>query len=308
MPFAWAWRCLVQADDTRWLGALATARYVCVMPRHDGPRTLRERLVEDEVLYLRQEAGQVFADQLERYLDGLMHAALPALGVSWSLQCTEVVLQAVRKSVCGTWGTEDQMQACLSTRQLDEQVGEHAQEFARLELKNVRLVVPGAIEFKELDSLGARLTAVEERCESEQWNIDVNDACTLLFGAQCFHHQLWFQALPRGTLQERGSTLAKLVLLYVARHLPRTPSQQDALIRPYFPATQRMAEASPGAFNATDLEKAQDYNRFMRDKGYECKDARPLSYAKSTNLVHQRVEQCLREMDDVGGWLVGAGG
>jgi hypothetical protein len=322
VPFSWLWNCgILGRADKFWLQLMSSGNEVeCrLSPAPD----IGSRLLMDDRLWTRTFHTPVLAMQVVEDIENLIYIALYRLDVELDSQCIDGIFLAVKQFLFEnnggdriegetpednwySWTVKQMTEAgILETRSLTDTVDSFETEFAYLRFKRLHgspqdILVEFNRHFQQQSTSCTRPT-------------DKPPLCTRLYGAECKLHEQFFESL-----QERGpdgdnyafSTQATVfVLLSVKRDMREAPSfaGSEFNIVPDHIATQRLRDTGARVLfdTQTHIREAVTFNDFMRSKRFECQETDYESKA-NTNMLHQRLEKCVDEMQSDGGWLVDA--
>ena len=190
----------------------------------------------------------------------------------------------------------------IQTRSLDDTVGEQDSEFPYLRF--TALAHDDILQLQPFHSY----TDDEHDTSCPMQSKDWHDISKLILGDEYTKLSGFFTQV-----QDKTFTLCvNTILLFVDRNMRLMPSfaghsQHEYNIPKDQLGSMRMERASAGTFTSEITDKARTYNKAFREKQFEGQEG-DYGPKQETNVLHQRLRQCVQSMQEVGGWVVEAAG
>jgi len=308
VPFDWLWQCGILGGAQRlWVQLMAAGTLPSCKSygSEDSPPsdTIRNRLLKDMALYERESSHVMFVDQVIEDLDHLMALAVTRLQISSDdKSCVTKVLAEARKVLMhgwtgewSTWSVKDFIdRKFVHVRSLDDKVGRYEHEFPGLRFSN--------LAYESLDA--PFYTAPEAADSCVMRSMSVQNIKRLLFP-----DTHWAVDFFDSIKSNPFAVCVNGILLFVELNMRLMPSfsgNGSSIVRDHI-SSMRMERASVGRLTAENMSQAREYSEFIKNKGYECRDGGEYDPKSETNVLHQRLRECVDSMQSVGGWVVESG-
>lgn len=311
VSFSWMWKCgILHAAGDNWLQYFASGIECQTDPKTlntDEPQSVRDRMLFDDAMYVHSRPATVYADQVMQDLDYLIYLAIYQVGANL---CTKEIVDAVRHTLLATadnpdwyrWTVEHLLSAeILQKRSLSTtKVGRHTNDFPYLRF-------PG-LSYSRLSSLlYTKSPTISSSCSTMQiLQLPASDMCYYLFAGESCYHEEFFETLKR---EQPFVQAVNFVLLYIERNMHLIPSFAGSEFNIAYDnrLSQALHEVSTGSMSPHQFKDAfaaaQEYDTFMQTKNFECGNG-DADLTSSTNILHERIMDCVDAMQEDGGWIV----
>ena len=330
VSFSWMWKCgILHGAGERWLQSIPHDIECKTTPRTDKTSqgvTVQDRMTYDDALYTKDETDTVFADQVMHDLDHLIHLAIYQLGVG---DCTDPIKRYARQTLLSKdgdlegdwyrWTVDHMIAANILEKRSPTQtlVSKYTNDFPYVRFKVLNYEkLTDTLYFDPKTAPDVALNECTLPVDEDNLpKFKIEDWCNFIFADGCVFHHDFFTALKQKTVMVQA---VNFVLLFIERNMHLLPSfaGDEFNIKYDNRATQTFREVSVVSNNIKPMSlgldpeefkqaliDAADYDTFMADKGYECRE-NDIDLKSSTSLLHQRLGDCVDAMQDDGGWVV----